>query len=220
VLLRHAHGESSETIKDVIGIAQRHGLLAQIDHWVLEQSAIYLEGASETNVRLSVNIGATTLESQGFERFVLALPARYFFDARHMVLEITEAGAVQNLNRAVETLKLFHQHGFDVSLDDFGTGVASFGYLSNLPVSIVKIDGRFVRDLGKDPAAEVIIESLARVAYLRGIACVAEWVEDLSVLPRLHTTYQSRCSTSVRFRPLEKRRTQSLANPAVMKSLI
>jgi diguanylate cyclase (GGDEF)-like protein len=185
ILLRHAQGKQDESIESVIGMAQRYGLLAQIDRWVLEQSASYLEGASETDMRLSVNIGATTLESEGFERFVLALPARYSFDARRIVLEITEAVAVQNLTRAVETLRRFREHGFEVSLDDFGTGVASFGYLSDLPVSMVKIDGRFVRDMGKDPSAEIVIESLARVAALRGISCVAEWVEDLAVLPRL-----------------------------------
>jgi EAL domain-containing protein (putative c-di-GMP-specific phosphodiesterase class I) len=85
----------------------------------------------------------------------------------------------------VATLRRLREHGFEVSLDDFGTGVASFGYLHDLPVSMVKIDGRFVRDLGKDPSAEVVIESLARVARLRGITCVAEWVEDLSILPQL-----------------------------------
>jgi len=186
VLLRHARGEPDEAIESVIGMAQRYGLLAQIDRWVLEQAASYLGNPSGTKVRLSINIGATTLESEGFERFVLALPERYAFDARRMVLEITEAVAVQNLTRAVETLRRFREHGFDVSLDDFGTGVASFGYLSDLPVSMVKIDGRFVRDLGKDPSAEVVIESLARVAALRGITSVAEWVEDLAMLPRLH----------------------------------
>ncbi len=185
VLLRHAQGVPGETIESVIGMAQRYGLLAQIDRWVLELSASYLENASATNVRLSINIGATTLDSEGFENFVLALPARYAFDARRMVLEITEAVAVQNLTRAVATLRRFREHGFEISLDDFGTGVASFGYLSDLPVSMVKIDGRFVRDMGKDPTAEVVIESLARVAALRGITCVAEWVEDLAILPKL-----------------------------------
>ena len=185
VLLRHAQGEQDETIESVIGMAQRYGLLAQIDRWVLEQAAGYL-GASATDMRLAVNVGASTLESDGFERFVVALPARYGFDAHRMVLEITEAVAVQNLTRAVETLRRFREHGFEISLDDFGTGVASFGYLSDLPVSMVKIDGRFVRDLGKDPSAQIVIESLARVASLRGIACVAEWVEDLAVLPQLH----------------------------------
>ena len=185
VLLRHARGKPEEAIESVIGMAQRYGLLAQIDRWVLEQAASYLEGAAGTETRLSINIGATTLESEGFERFVLALPARYAFDARRMVLEITEAVAVQNLTRAVETLRRLRAYGFEISLDDFGTGVASFGYLSDLPVSMVKIDGRFVRDLGKDPSAEVVIESLARVASLRGITSVAEWVEDLAVLPRL-----------------------------------
>ena len=185
ILLRHAQGEPGETIESVIGMAQRYGLLAQIDRWVLDQSTSYLEGASQTDVRLSINIGATMLESEGFERFVLALPARYSFDARRMVLEITEAVAVQNLTRAVETLRRFREHGFEISLDDFGTGVACSGYLSDLPVSMIKIDGRFVRDMGKDPTAAVVIESLARVAALRGISCVAEWVEDLTILPRL-----------------------------------
>jgi len=60
-----------------------------------------------------------------------------------------------------------------------------FGYLGDLPVSIVKIDGRFVRDLRTDPAAEIVIGSLARIAALRGIRCVAEWVEDLDLIPRL-----------------------------------
>jgi len=186
ILLRHAQGEPDESIESVIGIAQRYGLLAQIDRWVLERAASHLEGASGTDMRLSVNIAATTLESDGFERFVLGLPTQYAFDPRRMVMEITEAVAVQNLTRAVATLRRFREHGFEISLDDFGTGVASFGYLSDLPVSMVKIDGRFVRDMNKDPSAEIVIESLARVAALRGISCVAEWVEDLAVLPRLH----------------------------------
>ncbi|HTD28092.1 MAG TPA: EAL domain-containing protein, partial [Xanthomonadaceae bacterium] len=186
VLLRHAHGAQDETIESVIDMAQRYGLLAQIDRWVLEQAAVYLEGASATRVRLAVNVGATTLESEGFERFVLGLPARFSFEASRMVLEITEAVAVQNLTRAVETLRRFREHGFEISLDDFGTGVASFGYLGDLPVGMVKIDGRFIRDLGKDPSAEVVIESLVRVASMRCITSVAEWVEDLSVLPWLH----------------------------------
>ncbi|MGE5624093.1 MAG: EAL domain-containing protein, partial [Bacillota bacterium] len=82
-------------------------------------------------------------------------------------------------------LRGLRQQGFEIALDDFGAGVASFGYLSELPVTIVKIDGRFVRDLGKDPAAEVVIRSLAQVAALRGITCIAEWVEDAAVMPRL-----------------------------------
>jgi diguanylate cyclase (GGDEF)-like protein len=185
ILLRHTHADAPESIESVIAMAQRYNLTPQIDRWVLERAALFLANSCARDVRLSVNIGATTLEGEGFERFVLELPQRHGFEAGRLALEITEAVAVQNLTRAVETLRTFREHGFDVSLDDFGTGVASFGYLHDLPVTSVKIDGRFVRDLGKDPTADIIIESLARVATLRGITCVAEWVESLAMLPRL-----------------------------------
>jgi len=185
VLLRRKHQHEDESIEAVLEMAQRYGLLAQVDRWVLEQSAHFLERASAANLRLSVNIGATTLDSEGFAQFALTLPSRYSFSAARIVLEITEAVAVKNLTRAGETLRLLRERGFEIALDDFGAGVASFGYLSDLPVSMVKIDGRFVRDFDHDPTAEVVVESLTRVASLRGIRCVAEWVENLAVLPRL-----------------------------------
>lgn len=185
VLLHHADSKSHSTIEEMLGMAQRYGLIAQVDRWVFEQSASFLQRQVDKNVRLSINVAATTLESDGFQQFVQALPRQYGFDARQITLEITEAVAVQNLTRAVENLRGLRQKGFGIALDDFGAGVASFGYLSELPVTMVKIDGRFVRDLGKDPAAEVVIESLARLAALRGIQCVAEWVEDAAVIPRL-----------------------------------
>src|SRR5947208_2418811 len=79
-----------------------------------------------TQVRLSVNVAATTLESEGFREFVLALPARHGFATRQLQLEITESVAVQNLTRAVETLQALRADGIGICLDDFGAGVASF----------------------------------------------------------------------------------------------
>lgn len=185
VLLRHADPHGGRSIESVFESAQRYGLTAQIDRWVLERAAQFLHSHPDVNVRLSVNVTATTLESDGFREFVLALPERYGFRTRQLMLEITEAVAVQNLTRAVETLHTLLARGIEICLDDFGSGVASFGYLNDLPVSMVKLDGRFVRDIVVDPAAEIVIESLTRVAALRGITCVAEWVEDLEIIPRL-----------------------------------
>jgi diguanylate cyclase (GGDEF)-like protein len=185
VLLRRKHQREDESIEAVLDMAQRYGLLAQVDRWVLDQAAQFLGNAAATNLRLSVNIGATTLDSEGFQQFALALPTRYGFSAARIVLEITEAVAVKNLTHAGDTLRSLRERGYEIALDDFGAGVASFGYLSDLPVSMVKIDGRFVRDFDHDPTAEVVVESLTRVASIRGIRCVAEWVENPTVLPRL-----------------------------------
>lgn len=185
VLLRYADAESGRTIKDILENAQRYGVIAQVDRWVFEQSARFLEHNRDRRLRLSINVTATTLESTGFGEFVLGLPARYGFEADQMCIEITEAVAMRDLAAAVAVLRRFRERGFDVALDDFGAGVASFGYLRDLPVSMVKIDGNFVRDLGHDPAAAVVIESLVRVSSLRGLPCIAEWVEVTAQIPRL-----------------------------------
>ncbi len=184
VLLRES-GAPTDSIESLLAMAQRYGLIAYVDRWVLDQASRFLGRHPGRRLRVSVNVAATSLESEGFESFVLGLPVRHGFAPAQLVLEITEAVAVQNLTHAVATLHRLREHGFGVSLDDFGSGVASFGYLNELPVSMVKLDGRFVRDLGKDPGAEVIIEALARVARLRGIASIAEWVEDAAQIAQL-----------------------------------
>jgi diguanylate cyclase (GGDEF)-like protein len=186
VLLRES-GAREDSIESLLGVAQRYGLIAYVDRWVLEQAARFLGRHPGRRLRVSVNVAATSLESEGFESFVLGLPLRHGFSSTQLVMEITEAVAVQNLTQAVATLHRLREHGFGVSLDDFGSGVASFGYLNELPVSMVKLDGRFVRDLGTDPGAEVIIEALARVAKLRGIDSIAEWVEDIALIARLRS---------------------------------
>ena len=70
----------------------------------------------------------------------------------------------------------------NLALDDFGAGVASFAYLQELPVTYVKLDGRIVSGLGTDPGSEVIIGSLVKLAKLRNIECIAEWVENQAAI--------------------------------------
>jgi diguanylate cyclase (GGDEF)-like protein len=185
VLLRSARHDDRRPIDELFGLATRYGLVGHIDRWVFEQSARVLGQHRSERLRLTVNVTATTLETEGFTEFVLGLPRKHGFEAQQMCLEITERDSIQNLARAVEALRVIRQRKFEIALDDFGAGVANFGYLSDLPVTMAKIDGRFVRDLASDPAAAVIIDSLARICALRGIPCIAEWVEDAAVIPRL-----------------------------------
>ena len=185
VLLKHAGAGAHGAIEELLGMARRYGLIGEVDRWVYTQAAQMLARTGAQDLRLSVNVAATTLESEGFQSFLMALPGQYGFTADRMVLEITEAVAVQNLTRAVESLQALRAQGFGIALDDFGAGVASFGYLRELPVTMVKLDGRFVRDLLVDPSAEVVIGALAKLAALRGIVCIAEWVEDAAIMPRL-----------------------------------
>src|ERR1051325_11168946 len=160
--------------------------MERIDRWVLEKTCEFLASSGDPSLRLSINISGMTLNQPSFFEFAMAVPERYGVDASRICLEVTEGVAIQRLRQGVEAMHRLRARGCDIALDDFGAGVASFGYLHELPVTMGK------RDLRSDPAAEVIIDSLVRLAELRGVACVAEWVESeesIEQLRRLGVAY-------------------------------
>ncbi len=187
VLLRLNENGAVRTSAEFLPVAQRFGLMERIDRWVLDKAARHLAESPDRGLRLSVNVTGSTLNDPEFYETVIALPERYGFDPRRLCLEVTESVMIHRLRQAVEAMKGLRARGFDLALDDFGAGVASFAYLQELPVTYVKIDGRLVQQLRVDPAAEVIVGSLVRLARLRKIECIAEWVESQETLERLRT---------------------------------
>lgn len=83
------------------------------------------------------------------------------------------------INTFIEKLK---ELGCRFSLDDFGSGLSSFGYLSNLPVDCIKIDGRFVSDIVKNPVSRSIVESIAHIGHVMGLRTIAEFVESDDIM--------------------------------------
>lgn len=186
VLLRlNESGMEQQTAAEFLPIAQRFGLMDRIDRWVLANACSHLARTSDTRLRLSVNVSGSTLNDPSFYEAVAEMPDRYGFDPRRLCLEVTEGVMIHRLHQAVGAMKRLRDRGFDLALDDFGAGVASFAYLQDLPVTYVKIDGRIVQRLRTDPASEVIVGSLVRLARLRDIECIAEWVEDEETMERL-----------------------------------
>jgi diguanylate cyclase (GGDEF)-like protein len=184
VLLRLANPSdgSIRTSAEFLPVAQRFGLMDRIDRWVLEHSCLHLATCGDKDLKLSVNVSGSTLNDPSFYETVVAAPQKYGFDPRQLCLEVTEGVMIHRLRQAVEAMKGLRARGFDLALDDFGAGVASFAYLQELPVTYVKLDGRIVRDLGTDPGSEVIIGSLVKLARLRNIECIAEWVENQAAI--------------------------------------
>jgi diguanylate cyclase (GGDEF)-like protein len=184
VLLRLASpsGDEVRTSADFLPVAQRFGLMDRIDRWVLEHSCRHLGESRDRGLKLSVNVSGSTLNDPAFYELVVAAPEKYGFNPRQLCLEVTEGVMIHRLRQAVEAMKGLRERGFDLALDDFGAGVASFAYLQELPVTYVKLDGRIVRGLGTDPGSEVIIGSLVRLAKLRSIECIAEWVENQAAI--------------------------------------
>lgn len=171
------------TPAEFLPLADRYGMMRHVDEWVLEEAGRTL--ADHPDLVLSVNISSRTLDSSEFRHQVDALRERHGFRPGQLCLEITETVALENLLQAVGQLRALRKAGFRLALDDFGAGVASFGYLQQLPVNEVKLDGRFVRDLANNPSSRVIVRSLVELADIRGITCIAEGVQSELALGEL-----------------------------------
>jgi diguanylate cyclase (GGDEF)-like protein/PAS domain S-box-containing protein len=178
VLLRLMEDGSIISPGAFLPVAARYGLSSLIDNWVMTESFKLLGDRRLADARLSINLTPRTIDSPDFMGLLTELTARYKVSPQRVCFEVTENVAFENLTRAVETMHKLNQQGFRFALDDFGTGVASFAYLSSIPVHYVKIDGGFVQNLAEDPVNPLIIRSLAELARLRGMECIAECVEN------------------------------------------
>jgi len=155
--------------------------MLQLDRWVVETafanfSRLHAEGRPID--LCAINLSAQTVEDDGFAHFVLDRLQRYDVPANRVCFEITETAAVASMIRVVELMTRLRKAGVRFSLDDFGAGMASFGYLKNLPVDYVKIDGSFIRNLETDPISASIVRAVTDIGHQLGLQVVAEWVGD------------------------------------------
>jgi EAL domain-containing protein (putative c-di-GMP-specific phosphodiesterase class I) len=168
--------------------AERFHLASRIDRWVLKHAiqclrdTPYLSGIDTLCVNLSgQSIGDRAFHRQAFEMLQNAGPAI----CQRICLEITETAAVTNMADASVFVEQAKKLGLRIALDDFGAGASSFGYLKNLSVDLLKIDGQFIRDVIDDPLDDAAIRCFAAVAQVVGVKTVAEFVDRAEVLERV-----------------------------------
>jgi EAL domain-containing protein (putative c-di-GMP-specific phosphodiesterase class I) len=135
----------------------------------------------------AVNLSGTSLNAEGFLDFVRQQALEHAMPLHSICFEITETAAINNLRKAAEFIKECKSMGFLFALDDFGTGTSSFGYLKNLPVDYLKIDGGFVKNLKHDAIDKAMTETINRVGHIMGIKTVAEYAENDAIVRELKT---------------------------------
>src|SRR5690606_33508729 len=165
--------------------AERYGLVPLVDRWVLAEAIAHfdaLHASGRPPRRCAMNLSATTLEDDTLPDFVLELVRRHGVAPERLCFEITETEAVRNLARAARFIERLRGFGCHVALDDFGAGMSSFGYLKNLPVDTIKIDGSFIRDLEGDPMSRSIVDAITEIGHQRGLDVIAEWVDKPSTI--------------------------------------
>lgn len=171
-----------------IPAAERYNAMEQLDRWVIEHTMIELAGHREILGEIefcSINLSGDSLVQHSLVLFIKELLQRFRLPANKFCFEITETQVISNLERARTILGELSDRGCRLALDDFGSGMSSFGYLRDLPVDIVKIDGRFVRDICTDAVDHAFVKSIGDVAQAMSLQTVAEFVETDTSLAAL-----------------------------------
>jgi diguanylate cyclase (GGDEF)-like protein len=161
--------------------AERFNLSTALDRWVIEHSFRWIAGLGERLDDLalcSINLSANTIGDDEFLRLVVKLMDTLGVPGSKICFEVTETAAIASLTRAVGFMTELKKHGCRFALDDFGSGMSSFGYLKSLPVDFLKIDGNFVRDMVNDNIDRTIVKSINEVGHAMGIRTIAEFVEN------------------------------------------
>ncbi|MDE5107726.1 MAG: EAL domain-containing protein [Trichodesmium sp. St17_bin3_1_1] len=182
ILLRFWDGSAKIVSPTIfLSVAERYHLMPRIDRWVVKTLLAYLSLPEIRNLYknhiFTVNLSGASINDSCFIKFIEHQFAMHQVSPRQICFEITETIAITNLNKAAEFIQSFKQLGFSFALDDFGKGMSSFSYLTNLPVDYLKIDGMFIKNIERDSVSEKIVESIYRIAKTMNLIVIAESVE-------------------------------------------
>ena len=180
-----------------IPIAERHGLMQAIDRWVVthlfetEQPRLQdwepvTEGlGSGKDFVYSINLSGASLTDPTFLDFIRGELQRLSIPGGAIAFEITETQIITHLDKAVSFIQALKALGCRFLLDDFGSGMSSFGYLKRLPVDYLKIDGLFVKDILSDPIDRAMVKMINEIGHTMGLITIAEYVENPAILAHI-----------------------------------
>ncbi|HAN35062.1 MAG TPA: hypothetical protein DCQ52_06315 [Acidimicrobiaceae bacterium] len=167
---------------DFIPIAERTGVILDLDAWVLEQSVGILREWQQhpltTGLRMAVNISGRNIVDGSLSPLLARLCERAEVDPSLIDLEITETHLVADVARASSVVDDLRRQGIKVAIDDFGTGYSSMSYLHQLTVDTLKIDQVFINGICDSDLDRTIVELLLRLGDSLGLKVVAEGVDS------------------------------------------
>lgn len=178
VLVRFEDGVSPFAL---IRMAEEFDLIEELDHAIVEKAVQRLAQDRSGAMKLAVNVSGRTIVNETFVDHVSRTLSKYDQAKGRLIFEITESAAIDDLPRANGHIQALRAMGSMVCLDDFGSGAASFAYLQELNLDIVKIDGRYVRELAENGRDGAMVRRLVELCRDLKIRTVAEMVETIEV---------------------------------------
>ena len=136
----------------------------------------------DSDVVLSINLSGNTISDPYILDFIQNELDKTKLSPENICFEITETAAISSITKAINVITKLKDIGVKFALDDFGSGLSSFGYLKDLPVDFLKIDGTFVKNIVKNEKDRAIVRSINEVAKVMGMKTIAEFVENREIL--------------------------------------
>lgn len=179
-LLRLPGYMGRQPVEYAIGLAGEMGMLPELGVWVARQAFAQLREWKEAGlggVRIAINTCAKEMRDPGYIAQLMASVAENRLDADHIEIELTERDAIELERSGSSVLAQLRGYGFRLSLDDFGTGYSSLSYLRALPVTTIKLDKSFLRDVPGNADANAVVKAVVQLAHDLRLEVVAEGVE-------------------------------------------
>jgi predicted signal transduction protein with EAL and GGDEF domain/DNA-binding response OmpR family regulator len=188
-LMRWQRGDQLVAPAEFIPLAEESGLIVPMSEWALREAARQAKSWSLAfgfNDAIAVNLPTRLIERSDLVEHIHQAATTYGVPHRSIQLEITETGLMKDMQGVIPALHRLNEIGVEISVDDFGTGYSSLAYLTALPISELKIDRGFVRDLGITPQSSAVVTAIIALARSLGLRVVAEGVENLRQMEVLH----------------------------------
>jgi diguanylate cyclase (GGDEF)-like protein/PAS domain S-box-containing protein len=170
---------------EFVGAAERYRLMASLDRWVVQTTLAALSRNAFQLARdrsVAINISAQTLADPLFLEFVVECLDRTGVSPDQVCFELSESAVIGNMDHARRFVGVLHGMGCKFTIDDFGSGVASFSSLKNLPLDYLKLDGSFMRNLARDSVSQTMVTAMINLARTLNFKIIAEQVEDSAAL--------------------------------------
>jgi diguanylate cyclase (GGDEF)-like protein len=171
-----------------LAAVERCKRMPEIDSWVMRSTFDWIMQNGQRFAAIegfSINLSGQSVASQEILDFVHAELRNSSLPAEKITFEITETSAIGNLGQAEKFIRQIKRYGCKFSLDDFGSGFASYSYLKNLNVDFLKIDGSFVKDLATSDTDYLMVKSMNEIGHSLGLKTIAEYVENDAIVAKL-----------------------------------
>lgn len=188
LLIRMYDEEGNQIPPDeFISAAEYYSMMPSIDRWVINNVLGQIKQIPEQTPLpvFAINLSGQSLNDARFLNFVIEAVKSSGVDPQMLCFEITEQVAVDDLSLVTNFISTLKALGSNFSLDDFGTGVSSYGYLKSLDVDYLKIDGSFVKNIASDEVSCAMVQSINQVGHTMNLKIIAEYTENDEIIEML-----------------------------------